>query len=126
MILGIGCDILDLKRFQKAANDAFIARVFTDKEQAYAHSLKGKRKWTYLAKRFSGKEAAVKACACGIGENIGWQDIEILNNPEGAPTITFSKKAIRYIHKHFKCRRFKAHISLSDDTHSMAFVILEK
>lgn len=126
MILGIGCDILDLKRFQKAASDDFVAHIFTPKERARANTLKGKRKWGYLAKRFSAKEAAVKACGCGIGEHIGWQDIEILNDASGAPTIHFSKKASGYIQKHFKCQKFKAHISLSDDGQSMAFVILEK
>ena len=71
MILGIGCDVLDIKRFQKACNTAFIKRVFTDSESNFANTLKGKRKTNFLAKRFAGKEALAKACGTGIGDFIG-------------------------------------------------------
>jgi holo-[acyl-carrier protein] synthase len=126
MILGIGCDILDIKRFQKACNTAFIKRVFTDSESNFANTLKGRRKTNFLAKRFAGKEALAKACGTGIGDFIGWQDIEILNDENGAPILKLSKKAQKNIQKRFKCRQFHTHISLSDDNQAMAFVILEK
>ena len=126
MILGIGCDILDIKRFQKACSDALIRRVFTQKERTTCEKLKGARKWGYLAKRFAAKEAFSKACGTGIGEYIGWQDIEILNDLSGAPTIKLSPRAKAFIQKHFKCKKFKAHISLSDDAQAMAFVMIEK
>lgn len=125
MILGIGCDILDIKRFQKAARSAFIQRVFTEKERVLCEKLKGARKWGYLAKRFAGKEAFAKACGTGIGEHIGWQDVAILNDNQGAPVLKLSPRAKTFIQKQFKCKKFKSHISLSDDAQAMAFVILE-
>ncbi len=126
MILGIGCDILDIKRFKKAASAAFIRRVFTKAEQAVAQSLKEDKKWAYFAKRFAAKEACSKAVGTGIGKHIGWQDISILNNPQGAPVLKLSRKAKSFIQNHFKCQKFKIHISLSDDHQAMAFVIFEK
>ena len=126
MILGIGCDILDIKRFQKACNTAFINRVFTQNEQDFCNTLKGKRKINSLAKRFAAKEAVAKACGTGIGDFVGWQDIEILNDANGAPILKLSKKVQKNIKKRFKCRQFYTHISLSDDNQAMAFVILEK
>lgn len=126
MILGIGCDILQIKRFQKACNTAFINRVFTQNEQDFANTLKGKRKINYLAKRFAAKEAVAKACGTGIGDFVGWQDIEISNNKQGMPIIKLSEKAQKNIQKRFKCRQFKTHITLSDDEQAMAFAILEK
>ena len=126
MILGIGCDILDIKRFQKACSDALIRRVFTQKERTTCEKLKGSHKWGYLAKRFAAKEAFSKACGTGIGEHISWQDIEVLNNAQGAPVLQLSPRAKNFIKKHFKCAKFKTHISLSDDVQAMAFVIIEK
>ncbi len=126
MILGIGCDILEIKRFQKACTETFIRRVFTEKEQNALKKLKGSRRWNYLAKRFAAKEAFSKACGTGIGKYISWQDIEILNNTQGAPILQLSPQAKSFIKKHFKCSKFNAHISLSDDAQAIAFVILEK
>lgn len=126
MILGIGCDILDIKRFQKACTDTFIKRVFTVAESDFANTLKGKRKINFLAKRFATKEAFSKACGTGIGSFMNWQDIEILNDENGAPTVNLSDNLKKNIQKRFKCRKFQIHISLSDDAEAMAFVILEK
>ena len=126
MILGIGCDILDIKRFQKAATSAFIQRIFTEEECTFCEQLKGSQKWGYLAKRFAAKEAFSKACGTGIGKHIGWQDVAILNDHQGAPVLKLSPRAKAFIQKHFKCKKFKSHVSLSDDAQAMAFVILEK
>lgn len=126
MILGIGCDILQIERFQKACTTTLLKRVFTPKEREHAERLKGKRRINYLAKRFAAKEAFSKACGTGIGQMIAWQDIEILNNETGAPQIHLSANAQKYIKTHFKCKKFNIHVSLSDDHQAMAFVIIEK
>lgn len=127
MILGVGTDILNIQHFEKAfkKTPTLIQRVFTKNEQKSAPANKVK-KTAYYAKRFSAKEAFSKACGTGIGKDIRWQDIEIRNDAQGAPFILLSKKATDFICQKFKVKKFKMHLSLSDDKEALAFVIIEK
>ena len=40
-----------------------------------------------IAARFAAKEAIAKAFGTGITENMGWKDIEIVNNAQGKPEV---------------------------------------
>ena len=91
MILGQGIDIIEVSRIAKAIErwgDDFLKHVFTDQEIAYAR----KRRFPdqHFAARFAAKEAVLKA----IGENadIGWKDIEIINQHSGKPSCIFHNK----------------------------------
>lgn len=117
MILGVGCDIVEIKRIEAAItkhSDKFLKKNFTDAEILNAPKLQ-KLKTAFFAKRFAGKEAVAKALGSGIGEVVEFKDIEILNEESGKPIV--------------KCSKFtnlKFHISLSDEKkHAMAFVIIE-
>lgn len=84
MVLGIGTDIIEIDRIQKAISrwgDLFLAHVFNEEEISYA--LKYKFPAPHLAGRFAAKEAVYKA----IGDNhqLGWKDIKILNDGNGKP-----------------------------------------
>ena len=129
MILGAGTDIVEIKRFKEALKKApdIIGRLFTEKEQKKAQKMLPSKKINYFAKRFAAKEAFSKACGTGIGRNIGWKDIEILNNKAGAPVTTFSEKADLFLQKKFKTKKIHIYLSLTDEKkYAMAFVILTK
>lgn len=91
MIVGIGLDLVDISRIKKACEkrESFPSRVLTRNELQVYEQLKGTRREEFLAGRFSAKEAFSKALGTGIGK-VGFQDIEIMNNPSGKPEITHS------------------------------------
>lgn len=91
MIAGIGMDIVDIDRIQKACEkrETFPNRVLTEKEHLLYHKLSGKRQAEFLAGRFAAKEAFAKAMGTGIGE-IGFLDIEILPGDRGQPKVSKS------------------------------------
>ncbi|GEK05643.1 holo-ACP synthase [Schleiferilactobacillus harbinensis] len=116
MIAGIGVDITDIDRVQKAAGrrDGFAERILTAAEYAVYQTLSEKRQGEYLTGRFSAKESYSKAYGTGFGP-IGFQDIEILDNDKGRPVVT--KHPFAGI----------AHVSISHtDTMAMTEVILER
>lgn len=85
MIVGHGIDIEELASIESAVtrHEGFAKRVLTAKEMERFTSLKGRRQIEYLAGRWSAKEPFLRQ---GNGyENIGFQDLEVLNNERGAP-----------------------------------------
>lgn len=77
MIIGIGSDILDLRRFEKVFGKheaRFIARVFTMQEQKKAERRRsaGTHIATY-AKRFAAKEACSKALGTGFADGVFYE-----------------------------------------------------
>ncbi len=89
MILGLGVDFVDITDLQcsiDANREAFLARVFTSEEQAYA----GQKADPYqvLGGRFAAKEACLKALGTGWTDETDWLDIEITNEPSGRPLLT--------------------------------------
>lgn len=86
MIIGIGTDIIEIKRIKNAAEKGkgFLERVFTVGELAYA--MQKKDPYPSLAARFAAKEAVMKALGTGFSE-ISWQDIEVVSNEKGKPVI---------------------------------------
>jgi holo-[acyl-carrier protein] synthase len=92
-ILGVGNDILEIDRIRsayEAHGKRFLSRLFTEKEQAYC--LKYKDPIPHFAGRFCAKEAISKAFGTGVGQEITWQDIEIVRDKLGKPTVHLSKK----------------------------------
>ena len=93
-MIGLGNDIVEIERIKEAIaehGERFLNRCFTPKEQAYCASHADPA--PYFAGRFSAKEAIVKALGSGFGEQVAFLDIEILNNAQGKPEVTFSEKA---------------------------------
>ena len=91
MILGIGSDLVDIRRIQASLDrfgDRFAARVFTDAERARADASgsAAARAATY-AKRFAAKEAASKALGTGYADGVHFKDIEILSDGKNRPTL---------------------------------------
>ena len=124
-IIGIGVDIIENIRFKKLIKKKkFINRICSSKE--INNFKKENKKISYLSKRFSAKEAFVKALGTGFRNNINFSDIEVINNKLGKPKINISKKVRAFIKKKFKLDKPKIYVSLSDENkHSIAYVILE-
>lgn len=92
MILGIGTDLIDIRRIEKTVERfgaRFINRIYTEIEQAKAERRKGAGD-SYiatLAKRYAAKEAAAKALGTGFRSGVYWRDLGVVNQPSGKPTI---------------------------------------
>lgn len=86
MVIGIGIDIIEICRIKEAIErEAFVRRVFTDKEAAYCRS-RGVQQTASFAVRFAAKEAVAKAFGTGFaGGNI--KDIEVVVEAGGKPEI---------------------------------------
>ena len=130
LIIGIGLDIVNINRIeniiQKYSNK-FINRIYTIREIEKSKALNHKAKINYFAKRFAAKEAFSKACGVGIGRGLNFNEIEIINNNLGKPSICINQKIIDFIGKNFHCNKFKIHLTLTDEKDlSIANVIIEK
>src|SRR5690606_22110509 len=98
MILGIGSDLIDIRRIEKTIErfgDRFIQRVFTPLEQKKAESRAG-RVATY-AKRFAAKEACCKALGTGFRRGTYWRDMGVVNLPSGRPTLELTGGAKKHL-----------------------------
>lgn len=125
MILGIGCDLCDIRRIEdiiKQNKEVFLQKVFCESEieRLSKRQLVG----SGFAKVFAAKEAVVKAL--GITENISWQDIEVVKNEHGRPLVKLSGAADALAVK-LAYGAYEIHLSLSDEyPYAMAYVIFQK
>lgn len=88
MILGIGNDIIDIRRIEKTISkygDRFLNRVFTDLERE--RSEQKHLSTASYAKRFAAKEACSKALGTGIAQGVAWRDMGVINSASGAPSM---------------------------------------
>lgn len=95
-ILGLGTDIVEINRIEKAItkNDKFLSKVFTEKEISYCEK-KGVTKFQSYAGRFCAKEAIAKAMGTGVRE-FELVDIEIQNDDLGKPFALFKGSLVDY------------------------------
>jgi holo-[acyl-carrier protein] synthase len=95
MILGIGTDLVDIRRIEQTIarhGERFIARIYTDVERARAER-KANRIDTY-AKRFAAKEACAKALGTGFRHGVFFRDMGVVNLPSGKPTLRLTGGAL--------------------------------
>ena len=86
MLIGVGCDVIEIARVQKAiVKRSFVERVFAPEEIAYCES-RGKQAAASFAARFAAKEAVLKALGTGLrgGE---LTEIVITNDELGKPSV---------------------------------------
>ncbi len=96
MIVGIGSDLVDIRRIRNTLDrfgDRFTHRCFTDVERARADGRR-RRAETY-AKRFAAKEACAKALGTGFRRGVYWRDMGVVNLPGGKPTMRLTGGAAR-------------------------------
>lgn len=115
MIIGLGNDLIDIRRIEKALErhgDRFTNRLFTDEERAKSDSRKGAARAASYAKRFAAKEACAKALGTGISNGVGWRDMGVVNLPSGRPTLQLTGGAARQLAQ-LMPDRFDARIDLT-------------
>jgi holo-[acyl-carrier protein] synthase len=97
MIVGIGNDLIDIRRVEKTLErfgQRFTARVFTEAEVAKAE--RRRLKAATYAKRFAAKEACAKALGTGVPRRgVHWKDMGVVNLPTGKPTMALTGGAAR-------------------------------
>lgn len=87
-IVGTGIDIVECLRIAQMIErhgELFITRVYTDAEIEYCTTRKAATQ--HYAGRWAAKEAVLKALGTGWRRGIGWRDIEIRNDKNGAPSV---------------------------------------
>ena len=100
MILGIGNDLIDIRRIEKTIEkhgERFLARVYTDIERAKSDR-RAQRAASY-AKRFAAKEACAKALGTGLNQGVYWRDMGVVNLPGGKPTMRLTGGALKRLEK---------------------------
>ena len=100
MILGIGNDLIDIRRIEKTIQkhgERFLSRVYTDIERAKSDR-RAQRAASY-AKRFAAKEACAKALGTGLSRGVYWRDMGVVNLPGGKPTMRLTGGALKRLEK---------------------------
>ncbi|MFQ5954665.1 MAG: holo-ACP synthase [Kiloniellales bacterium] len=125
MILGIGNDLIDIRRIDRTLErfgERFLRRVFTDVERRKSDR-RANRAASY-AKRFAAKEACSKALGTGFRRGIYWRDIGVVNLPSGRPTLSLAGGAARRLAEMTPPgARVQIDLTLSDD-HPLAQAIV--
>lgn len=89
MIVGVGCDIIEIERIARAIkSESFIRRVFTAEEVAYCQRRRQQAAASFAA-RFAAKEAVLKALGTGLREG-SLQEIAVDNDGLGKPLVQLS------------------------------------
>ena len=128
MIIGIGSDIIDIRRIERSVErfgERFLNRVFTSGEREKAESRR--RRIDTYAKRFAAKEACAKALGTGIYRGVTWKQMEVVNLPGGKPTLHLSGAAAdRLAELTPSTLNPLVHLTLTDDhPWAQAFVVIE-
>jgi holo-[acyl-carrier protein] synthase len=128
MIIGIGNDIIDIRRVEKVLErhgTRFTERIFTDIE--VRKSERRRLRAASYAKRFAAKEACAKALGTGMARGVFWKDMGVVNLPGGKPTMVLSGGAERRLRSMLPAGHTAlVHLTITDDfPMAQAFVIIE-
>ena len=121
MILGLGCDIVQISRFAKDRDFLFrfMEKHFTHNEIAELKEKKNINNADILslsvASRFSAKEAVAKALGTGFRDGITLKDIEIVHDKLGKPLVNLHNKALFKCQEITKNERYTVHITISNE-----------
>jgi holo-[acyl-carrier protein] synthase len=128
MIIGIGNDIIDIRRVEKVLErhgTRFTERIFTDVE--VRKSERRRLRAASYAKRFAAKEACAKALGTGMARGVFWKDMGVVNLPGGKPTMVLTGGAERRLQAMLPAgHKALVHLTITDDfPMAQAFVIIE-
>jgi holo-[acyl-carrier protein] synthase len=127
MILGIGSDLIDIRRIEKSLErfgERFTHRCFTEVERKKSDA-RAARAASY-AKRFAAKEACAKALGTGIAQGVSWTEMGVVNEPSGRPTLALVGRAAERLAR-MTPPGFRARIDITiTDDHpiAQAFVVI--
>ncbi|HXP32152.1 MAG TPA: holo-ACP synthase [Stellaceae bacterium] len=100
MILGIGSDLIDIRRIERTIErfgERFLDRVFTKVERERSDR-RANRAASY-AKRYAAKEACSKALGTGFRNGVYWRDLGVLNLASGRPTLVLTGGALEQLRR---------------------------
>lgn len=125
MIVGVGTDIVEVARIARTMESTqgrFAQRILTPAErQAWEDEGQALH---FLAKRWAVKEAFAKACGCGMRAPLTWQNLWIVHDGSGKPTLCVAPQVQNWLAEH-KIARW--HVSVSDEAHYVvAFAVVEE
>lgn len=127
MIIGLGSDIVDIRRIEKTLErfgDRFVRRIYTVTEQKKSDR-RANRAASY-ARRFAAKEACSKALGTGFRRGVYWRDLGVVNLPSGKPSIKLTGGALKRLEE-LTPEGMSAQIDLSitdDDPLAQAIVLI--
>jgi holo-[acyl-carrier protein] synthase len=131
MIIGIGSDLIDIRRIDRVIErhgERFLDRIFTEAERAKAERRAKNHRMvvaTY-AKRFAAKEACSKALGTGIRRGVWWRDMGVVNLPGGRPTMRLAGGALARLESMIPAGlEARIDLSITDDWPlAQAFVVI--
>jgi holo-[acyl-carrier protein] synthase len=128
MIFGIGTDVCDMRRIRATLarrGDRFAEKVLGPDELRVFQARRARaeaRGVSFLATRFSAKEAFSKAIGLGLRTPMSWRACQILNMPSGKPYLQLGGALAEW----FDARGLQGHVSVSDETdYATSFVVVE-
>jgi holo-[acyl-carrier protein] synthase len=128
MIVGIGSDVVDIRRIEKTLErhgERFLGRVFTAIERKKSD---GRRlRSASYAKRFAAKEACAKALGTGMRAGVFWRDMGVVNLRSGKPTMALTGGAAARLEAIVpKGMTPLIHLTITDEWPlAQAFVVIE-
>jgi holo-[acyl-carrier-protein] synthase len=129
VIYGVGTDVCDLRRIAATLarrGERFAEKVLGPNEIEVFRARRAKveaRGVSYLATRFSAKEAFSKAIGLGMRSPMTWRDCEVVNAMTGRPQIRLHGALATW----FAARHLQAHVSVSDEAElATSFVVVEQ
>lgn len=128
MIFGIGADLVDVRRIEKAYarfGDLFLRRILSPEEQKQL-TISQSALPLLLAKRFAAKEACAKAIGTGISKTVSWHDIRVIHETRSRPQLQISQRVLTFLQTQIKgASHIQLDLSLSDEyPYIQAFVIV--
>ena len=133
MILGLGCDIVEISRFDKGDNFLrhFMRKYFTAKEIEEIRQKRSNQNYEELkitvATRFAAKEAVAKALGTGFRNGITLKDIEVQHDSVGKPEIILYNQALSRAYEIANRQEFRVYLTLSNErAYSNAVAVIEK
>lgn len=121
MIVGIGLDLVELRRIEAALarfGARFSEKILTGTERAAAPR---RNAVAWLAARFAAKEAGVKALGTGFAHGISLHDLEVRNLPSGMPELLFHGAAAE---RGARIGAARTHLSITHTECSAAAVVI--
>ncbi|WP_421956101.1 holo-ACP synthase [Polaromonas sp.] len=129
MIYGIGTDICDVRRIRASLEhhgERFARKILSEGELVTWKVRSARwpdRGVSYLATRFSAKEAFSKAIGMGMRMPMTWRSCEIAKAASGKPEIVLHGALKTW----FEERQLSAHVTVTDETdYAASFVVIEK
>ena len=129
MIFGIGTDICDVRRIRASVErhgERFAKKILSDDELKTWNERSARwpdRGVSFLATRFSAKEAFSKAIGMGMRMPMTWRSCEVAKEASGKPCIVLHGALKEW----FEERQLHAHVSLTDETdYAASFVVIER